>query len=189
MTALALLLAATVQAPDLSGVLALFGQSTMAQACPIGPDKALTNAHVVGDYERFMWSALGQQGPLGAPSTTVKDRFRDLAVVAPYKSTFPRAYLIASAAPEPGSKVWFAGFDFRRKRDAFAQRIFEATIIRVFNGHVVFAPAGVPGTSGSCVLNERGEVVAINMGAKETGDSNVVGMGVGVWGTLLDLGR
>ena len=183
------LLLSLVAPPDLSGVLSLIGQTSMAQACPIAPDRALTSAHVVGDYDRFIWSAQGQQGLLGAPSTTIKDRFRDLAVVAPYRGAFPRAYVLASAAPAPGARVWFAGFDFRRKRDAFAQRIFAAEVIRVFNGHVVYSPAGVPGTSGSCVLNVAGEVVAINMGGKDTNDNQMVGIAVGVWGELLRLGE
>ena len=176
-------------APDLSGVLALMGQGSMAQACPIAPDKAITSAHVVGDYERYMWSALGQQGLLGAPSTTIKDRFRDLAMVAPYRGTFPRSYVLASAAPQPDTRLWFIGYDFRRRRDAFAPRIFEVRVLRVMNGHVVYAPAGVPGTSGSCVLNAAAHVDSYDLGGRETEDRGSVGIAVGVWGELLELGR
>jgi hypothetical protein len=61
-------------------------------------------------------------------------------------------------------------------------------VIRVRNGHVIYFPPGVPGTSGSCVLNEAGEVVAINTFGRDLDDQSVVGGGVGVWGDLLELG-
>ena len=179
-------------APDLSGVLALLGgEGSMAQACPIRPDLALTNSHVVGkDYTRYTWESRGRLGLLGSPKTTERDLFRDLARVAPWRdSSFPYWYPIAHDAPKPGDKVVFRGWDFRKRKDAFAPRDFESTVIRVFNGHVVYYPPGVPGTSGSCVLNERGEVVAINAFGRELEDANTVGGAVGVWGDLLELGQ
>lgn len=179
------------QGPDLSGVLALMGDGGMAQACPIAPDAALTNAHVVGkDYERFIWESRGRIGLLGAPSSTIKDRFRDLARVAPQDgTTFPHWYAVAKEAPKAGDKVRFRGWDFRKRRDAFAARDFDSVVLRVVNGHVIYHPPGVRGTSGSCVLNAGGEVVAVNAFGHSTEDQSEVGGGVGVWGELLDLGQ
>lgn len=184
----ALLLVFLAAAPDLGGVLALIGKTSMAQACPVAPDKAYTNAHVAVDAP-FIWSSGGHQGLLGAPTTTILDKFRDLAVVAPYRSVFPRWYAISQAQPQVGDRVFFVGFDFRKKGDAFAPRVFEAKVIRLVNGHLIYSPSGVPGTSGSCVLNERGEVVAINAGGRETEDKAQIGVAVGVWGALLEIGR
>lgn len=183
-------------APDLSGVLSIMGATGMAQACPIAADKALTAGHVAKEIQLvgtptpipYIWESSGHLGLLGDRQTTVWDRFRDLAYVTPYQSTFPRWYTIAHDAPKPGDKVRFRGFDFRRKRDAFAPRDFQAIVLRVVNGHVIFSPPGVHGTSGSCVLNEAGEVVAINSFGADMEDRNTVGGAVGVWGDLLELG-
>jgi S1-C subfamily serine protease len=48
----------------------------------------------------------------------------------------------------------------------------------------MFYPSGKPGSSGSCIVNDAGEVVAINEGGYETDDKDEVGLGVGVWGGL-----
>lgn len=192
--------AADLSAADLSGVVSLIGgKGEMAQGCPIAPDKALTNAHVVGDFVRYTWemcpAGVQSSGPgctlglLGEPKTTVKDLFRDLGYVVPYKGTFPRWYRIAQEQPQPGDKVKFRGWDFRKRKDAFAPRDFEATVIRIRNGHVIYWPPGVQGTSGSCVLNARNEVVGINAFGHGLEDSSTAGGAVGVWPPLLELGR
>jgi S1-C subfamily serine protease len=48
----------------------------------------------------------------------------------------------------------------------------------------MFIPSGKPGSSGSCVVNEWGEVVAINMGGYSTDDGDEAGLAIGVWGDL-----
>ena len=184
---LALTLFLTV--PNLDGVLSLIGLRSLAHACPIGPSKALTNAHVIGDYDRYVWESLGHVGLLGAPRTTEKDLFRDLGYVAPWRGAFPTWYRVSKDAPKPGDRLWFLGWDFRKRKDAFAPRVFQSEVLRVRNGHVIMTPAGVPGTSGSCVLNQHGEVVAINSAGMELEDKSQVGIAVGVWGDLLDIGR
>ena len=187
----------SVVAGNLEGVVSLMGERSMAQACPIAPDLALTNGHVVKDQSwldgsvsiaPYIWEGSGQTGIVGAPGTTRWDTFRDLAYVTPYKGTFPRWYQIAKDAPKPGDHLRFIGWDFRKRRDAFAPRTFDATVIRVRNGHVIFYPPGVPGTSGSCVLNDRGEVVAVQAFGQPLEDKTTVDGAVGVWGDLLALG-
>lgn len=182
------------QKPDLSGVLALIGgKGNMAHACPIGPALALTSAHVVGeDYRRYIWDSQGQIGLLGSPRTTERDLFRDLARVAPWggsTTTFPSWYPLAKEAPQPGDKVHYRGWNFRRRKDAFAALDFESTVIRIRGGHVVYWPPGVPGTSGSCVLNAAGEVVAVNAFGQDLEDESKIGGAPGVWGDLLQLGQ
>lgn len=187
---LALFLALSIPTPNLDGVLSLMGPRSMAHACPIGPNRALTNGHVIGhDWERFIWESDGHLGLLGAPSTTEKDRFRDLGTVRPWGGqTFPRWYAVAKQPPQVGDRVYFRAYDFRRKKDAFAPVVVATTVVRVLNGHVIYSPAGTPGSSGSCVLNQAGEVVAINAAGMELGDKNVVGIAVGIWEPLLGLG-
>lgn len=174
--------------PDLSGVLSLMGRESMAHACPISATQALTNVHVVQDAP-YIWEAAGHYGLLGAEATTIRDRFRDLAVVEAWHTQFPRWYVVSQTPPQVGDYVYFLGFDFTKKDKAFAPRAFKARILRIRNAHLILTPPGVPGTSGSCVLNEQGEVVAINQGGKELDDKTVVGVAVGVWAPLLGLGK
>ena len=132
----------------------------------------------------------GVMGLLGSPKTTERDLFRDLARVAPWgDATFPHWYPLAKLPPQVGDRVRFRGWDFRRRKDAFAPRDFDATVIRVRSGLVLFYPPGVPGTSGSCVLNAAGEVVAIQAFGKPLDDQSEIGGGIGVWGSLLEMGQ
>ncbi len=187
--------AAQVQAsaPDLGGVLALAGSRGLAHACPVAPELALTSEHVVGpEFAPFVWEGSGVVGVLGGRGLTVRDLFRDLAFVRPYKSVFPRFYPIAAASPAVGERVWFLGYDFRKREDAMAPRPFDARVVRTRAGHLVMDRAGAPGASGSCVLNERGEVVAIHRGVHGLDNRPLedgVGYAVGVWAPLLELGK
>lgn len=185
MIALLLLLAA----PDLSGVLRLSGTSSSAHACPISMNLALTSKHVVMAYSEMIWGINDGEKHSGIVKSEWADAFRDLAHIVPISAQrFPRWYPIAEKAPSVGDKVYFLGFDFSNKKDAFAPKEFRGTVTRLFNGTLIFDPAGKPGSSGSCVLNEAGEVVAINQGAQEVADkSDVVGLAVAVWGQWLNL--
>lgn len=179
-------------APDTSAVLHLVGQEHVAQACPIGPERALTNAHVVKgarpdeQWKPYSWHTSQGLGLAGAVRVA---RWRDLAEVIPTGGTFPRWYPVAATPPLPGERVWFVGYDWRDRPRAFTPRIFPAIVERVEGPLLILFPAGTPGSSGSCVLNTRGEVVAINAAGKDIEDGTVVGVAVGVWAGLLDLGK
>jgi hypothetical protein len=116
------------------------------------------------------------------------DEYRDLAYVSPATAQrFPQWYPIAVVPPKVGDKVYFLGYDFKNPDSAFSPKRFKGAVTRIFNGNLVFDPAGKPGTSGSCILNEKGEVIAINQGGKETDNQETAGIGVGVWGDWLRL--
>lgn len=182
-------------APDLSGVLRLMGRYNRAHACPIAPDLAITNAHVVDGSTPFRENKLlphewaTRDGAHGLTVPKQAATFRDLAEIGPYAGEFPRWYPIAANPPQPGDPVWFVGYDMRKKKAAMLERVFAARVVNVVGTYVVMDPSGVPGSSGSCVLNARGEVVAINAEMNPLEDGSVVGGAVGVWAGLLDLGK
>lgn len=170
--------------PDLSGVLRLIGngpagQMFTAHACPLGTGIAFTNTHV-SVAGALQWDAAGVTGVLD--TVTLSDRYRDLTAVRPLASAFPRAYPVARSAPAVGEKVWFLGYDYRKAKDAYKPRAFEVRVVNVVAGTVFYHPTGPRGSSGSCVLNAAGEVVAINRGGGDLDNGDAVGIGVGVWG-------
>lgn len=182
---LALLLAVT---PDLSGMLKLTSGDSIAHACPIAMDKALTNQHVMSGASRFIWGVSDGEEFHGLVEVDRSEDFRDLTYIRPVTVTrFPKWYSIAKAAPKIGDKVFFMGYDWSKQKNAFGPYEFDAKVTRILNGQLVFEPAGKPGSSGSCILNEAGEVVAINQGGKATEDEKLSGIGVGVWGDWLQL--
>ncbi len=190
LTVVLVLVAASASAadPDLSGVLKLSTTSAIAHACPIGMDKALTNAHVVQASSEWLWGQGNGEEFHGIAVTDWTDGFRDLAQVVPSTETrFPKWYALAEKAPKIGEKVYFLGYDFRKQRDAYGPRTLTAKVTGMQNGMLVFDAPGNPGSSGSCILNEAGEVVAINKSGRELDNGDQSGQGVAVWGKWLQL--
>jgi Trypsin-like peptidase domain len=176
----------------LEGVLAVVGRHAAGHACPVEPRLALTSAHVV-DLRPFdpsiplypyVWSdGSGASGFL-VPDGRV-EAARDLARVFPLPGeTFPHPLPVASEAPKPGDRVWLLGYDWSSRKNAMAPKTVEARVTRIVAGHLFFMPSGQEGSSGSCVVNELGQVVAINSGSFETEDHEEIGRAVGVWGWL-----
>lgn len=183
-------------APDTSAILRLVGRDGLAHACAISPTLALTNVHVVDAHpdEReytpvpLMWGLPSGEVGVVVPALD-NDRFRDLARVTPHRGTFPRYYSIAADPPAAGDRVWFIGYDFRNRRDALAERRFEAKVLRTVAGTLVLHPAGTHGSSGSCVLDAAGRVVGVTYAGLSIAMDDAVGLVVGVYGDLLRLGR
>lgn len=175
--------------PDLSGMLKLTNGSNLAHACPIAMDKALTNRHVARDGSQWVWGTGDGEANHGlAEVDGSPDTFRDLASIKPITDArFPKWYPLATTAPKTGERVWFLGYDWSNAKDGFGPDVVEAKVVRLLNGHLIFKSAGRPGSSGSCILNESGEVVAINQGGKDMDDKAEDGVGVGVWGNWLQL--
>jgi V8-like Glu-specific endopeptidase len=163
-------------------------------ACPIEPRIALTNAHVV-DPRPFDESVM----PFGAaysdgvghagfliPIRGRLETLRDLAAVEPLTAgvVFADPFRVASEAPKPGDRVWVLGYSWKNRKSALDEDVIDAHVTRVVALHVEFYPSGEVGSSGSCVLNAAGEVVAINSGAWPTDDHSKGGHAVGVWGAL-----
>ncbi len=174
------------------GTLRLIGRFSAAHACPIQPRVALTNGHVIdprpfdNDVKPFPYAWSDGTGASGFLVPASLERARDLATVEPMRAddVFPHPFRVAAQAPKPGDRVWLLGYDWRNRKSAMDDDVIEAKVTRVMALHVLFTPSGHPGSSGSCLLNDAGEVVAINEGGYETDAHEEAGLAVGVWGSL-----
>ena len=182
--------------PDTSAVLRLgAGNHRLAHGCPLGERIALTNAHVVltsrefaraGNFDDpaqlFLW-ATRDEAYTGKTGRVQVDQYRDLAWIESTTGPFPHYYPVASEPPAVGARLLFVGFDFRGRRVAYSERPLIATMIRLSLGRLIYRiDEGVPGSSGSCVFNERGEVVGINSAYNELENGEIVGIGVSIAG-------
>lgn len=199
---LALLLAAQPPAADalVKSSLRLLGRWSGAHACVVGPRLALTNGHVIdlrpydNDIPPFPYAYSDGAGNAGfvVPTTdkegrvTGLERARDLATVEPLRAddVFANPLRVAREAPKVGDRVFLLGYSWKDKKSLLGDDVISAKVTRVVALHVAFYPSGQPGSSGSCLVNEAGEVVAINEGSYPTDDKDEVGISVGVWGDL-----
>jgi hypothetical protein len=175
-------------APDLTGVVQLFGRFSMAHACPIAADRALTAAHVPDlrpfdgtPLYPFRWQQGEADGITIGGSVSLATDLADLQPSRPFSKWYP----LATTAPTVGAHLWIRGYDFRKAKNAFGPRDWEVEVLRVVAGHVVFKPTVDFGTSGSCILNEDGEVVGVIAKGVSMHNDEEVGVGVGVWGGWL----
>lgn len=185
---LALFLAAAVPPPDLSGVIQLSLRNGGGQACPVSATEAYTAAHVVDprplDPESPLMSGMwgNEAGQMGVFRSIRAYGAIDLALIS---GNFPKWYPIATKAPNPGDRVWVVGYDWRRRTDMFAKRVWDHKVLRVVAGEVILEHSTDLGSSGSCVLNESGEAVAIlgfHMRPENgSSDSDDVGGASGLW--------
>lgn len=190
---LLLVLALLSGVPDTSKIIRLVGTSQIAHGCPISKDIALTNRHVIvresssgPSWLYYTWST--PDGAIGVIEPQVADTFRDLAWIKSAEE-FRGFYSVASEAPKVEEEIYFMSYDFTSDKKAFGARVIKAKVVRILGAHLIYSPAGPGGSSGSCVLNSKGEVVAINSAGKDVGYKEEVGIGVGVWGNLLTLGE
>lgn len=179
---------------SLDYVLRLIGRYSAAHACPVEPRVALTSGHVIDPrpFERdvrltpYGWSdgltGSGWLMPLDVEGA------RDLGRMEPLgkDDIFPHVLPVAASAPLPGARVWFLGYSFNNPKNVMSEERIEAHVTRIVANHVFYVPSGHEGSSGSCVLNDAGEVVAIVEGGFGTNDKDQEGgIGVGVYGDLV----
>jgi V8-like Glu-specific endopeptidase len=179
MRLLALVLAAAV---DPSGILALFSPTGMARGCPIGETTVLTARHVAVTESNFgprqgafFWSDAA--GVSGTAWTLDYDLRRDLALLKTDKPV-SRFYRRAEKPPAIDDVVTIAGYKFN---DRFQMKVLTAKILNIIAAHLILSEGAESGFSGSCVLNQRNEVVAVFYGSTEYRGTRR-GIANGVWG-------
>lgn len=151
--------------PDTSKVLPVSSKQSQGQICPVMSTRAWTAEHVSTRAE-----VLGGRVPVplitevaGKPATVMQyaqDARRDLAwVVLEEGIEFEEWYEISEDMPEEGDRVWLVGFDFE---DGLKAEVVKAKVLNVRAGRIYYDASPGPGSSGSCVLNQAGEVVGIH---------------------------
>lgn len=176
--------------PSLSGVVSVSHRFGMAQACPVTPDLAITNAHVIDPFPlvreapfiRVRWNG-GYLSPVSGSWS------EDLAVVSRSGDPFPMVYSLASSAPALGEQVWWGGYDWSKPSKALRFRVFTGRVVEVRAGVFSLDTETSGGTSGGCVLNAAGEVVGIIAWGKEMENQSSAAFAVSVWGRWFDLAR
>ena len=177
---IALLLAASI----LDGTISLLGRNSMGSACPISSTQALSAEHVtsvemnsgIHRVVPMIWSdSLGNTG-WGAEASA--DLTRDLSLFEVKEGEFKKFFPLATEEPRAGDLIWILGYDFAK---GATRKVFRTRVLNSDGPHLVYERGAQPGSSGSCVLNAKGELVAINTGyfVLESGER---GRGLNVWG-------
>jgi hypothetical protein len=186
------------QTIDLSAIEPVSSRLGVGHVCPVTEKLALTATHVEGWRSVLDPPTKTTPIPLmgeidGQPITLFRlwtDLRRDISmvqIVGPEK--FPRFYPLAKKVPEPGTKLWIRWFDIYK---GFEGKEVEVEVMRTDFGNLYLKkePEGYVGSSGSCMLNEDEEVVAIYVSSypRRSGLNSVEWMGdgelvAGPWGT------
>jgi hypothetical protein len=163
----------------------LIGDGFLAQGCPIGPTTLLTARHVAaprssGSTRRVAAIWQDGSGHMGTAWAEDYDIRRDLAVMRS-DVAFERVVGLAAAPPAIGEKLTLFVYD-----GPLVAKPVSVMVENVVAGHVIVTAKARPGSSGGCVLNTRGELVAIVSGQLDI-DGSPFGLTVGVWGPLADV--
>lgn len=156
----------------------------IAHGCPVGPRDLLTAGHVMMRY--------GHAGPEAIPATWSDtsghsgsltmlyfDARRDLVLAESTDVPFARWFALASTPPAIGTRAHAVGYDF--DNPSLSQRTVSVRVTGLLGGDVLFERSAGPGSSGSCWINEAGEVIAIHHGNFPRGQKKETASGSGVW--------
>ena len=180
---LLLLTAPAASEPDSTGILRIFSQRIFGHGCPVGETEMFTARHVALPENRsnyVVWST--QNGVTGSAWVEDSDLRRDLARMRS-DTPFPHVYRIAAEIPTVGDRVLIVGYNYSK---SLQPKILSIKVENVVAGHLVLSPGATRGFSGSCVLNEQNEVVAILTGGvgQEERPYGIAPIVVGVWGDV-----
>ncbi len=192
-----------IKGGGMDGIMRLSGRFGLCTACAVAHEPtekqpwttmAVTAGHCV-DMRPFdesvgffgaQWSDGDGHSGLAIPYKA--DSWRDVAYLTNNgDEEFPHVYKIAEEAPKPGDVLHAIGPDFRDKKRALGDREYAPVTIRLRANHIAMDENTGPGSSGGCVLNDKGEVVGVVSAYFETDSPGTFGYAVGLWGNLLTL--
>lgn len=173
------------------GLIRVMGRSGIAHACPAG-GQLLTAAHVVEDETHSAWQGgvpiawEDMAGHGGWVSMDSGDTARDVVIVSPVKDSPPLpsfTYPLAKGF-KVGEAVYIIGYRFTAEHPT-EPVLVRAKITGSIAGHVFYDKTPGEGSSGGCVINEAGEVIAVNVGGLLKpkglgGESREIIAGIGV---------
>jgi len=174
--------------PDTNDILKIIGVFGMGHGCPIASDKAFTNTHVLDPRPEAMdskpWPARWSQTGLETNTVIEPTRqwMRDDLVLGTLTPKVERFYHIAANPPAIGERLWWTSYNWDSKKVALAEEQLNGKVLRIVAGYIVIDSPTPHGSSGSCVLNVKGEVVGIVTVRIGTKSEQVVTGAIGVWG-------
>lgn len=129
--------------------------SSIGSACVVGPDRAYTVAHVVKDTKVVEWKGKTLNG--GIAQIVWTDPAKDLAIIQAEEPGFETMPLrIAKQAPELGEELIVIGLMYDKPAIWYVRAISLDP-----EGRLLLDGMAFPGTSGGCVVNQGGELVAV----------------------------
>lgn len=173
-------------------VVSLWLRDSLGHACPISPTDALTADHVAVTRELMWGPGTGfapyvvwgdMLGNVGTAQWQWSDKRRDISLIriSPNTPLFSAHLRRAKAAPKVGDKVYVVGFKFGAGAGDWTDG---SKVTGVQAGMLVYSSTPGPGSSGSCVLNQDGEFVAINVWS--LAGEGVAALVVGDWESVPD---
>jgi hypothetical protein len=126
-------------------------------------------------YNTFTWE--DGIGNIGEARGVAHNIYKDLGKLELHNHINKRFYSKATSIPKKDDKVFWQSYEPK----SFAPKLRKSEVEFLFAGYVFFKDLPNPGDSGSCLFNEKGEVVGIVVWSvlRDTADYGV--------GVLLDI--
>lgn len=170
----------------LARIVSVIGTSSAGHACPVTPELAITAGHVVESHRAFgppdRQAYRGESSEwAGFLDPEFASGYEDAGFLRAVDRPFPTVFEFALRAPVPGERLWWVGYDWRKQKNAGVRRVFSGRVVAIVAGSIFFDAPTDPGSSGSCVLNSEGKIVAVTAWAMGLQDETRTAVAVGLW--------
>jgi hypothetical protein len=168
---LGLLIVLAVSSPPEGSDMAVFGEKSMAHACPVD-GVILTAKHVTNQNPNgAFWS--DQYGNSGVLHVWPMDTVRDLGRFSVDTGDIPVYHKLAEA-PEIGDEVYWIEYDWSSPKNAMQPKRREAKIVNRLGGYLILDEEPTPGASGSCVLSKANTVLGVLSWGQEMHNGSMI---------------